>query len=48
MMSFPKPGITLALDFPIKPDEELRALPSASRDMTRSSAAVSIRPRTQP
>jgi hypothetical protein len=33
-MSFPKPGITLALDFPIKPD---KSLPLVHRlaDMTR-------------
>ena len=32
MMSFPKPGITLALDFPIKPEKSFRALRPPGRD----------------
>ena len=45
MMSFPKPGITFALDFPIKPDKSF-ALFERLADMTSSSAAASIPPRT--
>jgi hypothetical protein len=34
MMSFPKPGITLALDFPIKPDKSFPLFERLA-DMTR-------------